>query len=488
MATFDNATGLRRRHAPRHARARRRRRGQLALLAVLAVVAPLIAVSGRTQEATAAAGSVRPGLGVWIAGHTDFVGYYIATVGGQTVKVYCVSPSRRAPTRIGLTTVARLGGSSTTVTRRLAQTLSAHGNAATAGQAEAVSQALNYEIGNRADVARRARYLSPAVHALARRYVAEASRARGPYTLSLHLPTAPLPGQSGRGTVTLRGPGGGRSATVRLASSANVATPATLRTDRAGHGSFSYRSTGGGAAHIDASVRGLPPITVRTSSGTPDRQRMLTWSPPVATHATARYSARAPGFSDRYECSSVCDGHPSVTVTACTPGGTVPSRISYRYGALTHRVYFPARTERQCRTWTTVMADGMPVSASWQFHTVRGWTAPVPAAGSFTVDCPAVPPVALALGLDCRTASLIAGLGRQVQGRITPVRNVTRHPMVLVLEGAVTGRFPVAPGATATTHSFALACGSAGTVTVRAGIARADGAYNYGPRTMVVLP
>ncbi len=85
-------------------------------------------------------------------GHTTFVGYYRALVGGRWVKVYCVSPDKRTPSRIGLSTVSRLP-SGTTVTRELAETLFAHGNASTAVQAAAVSQALNYEIGNRAAVA-----------------------------------------------------------------------------------------------------------------------------------------------------------------------------------------------------------------------------------------------------------------------------------------------------------------------------------------------
>jgi hypothetical protein len=197
------------------------------LVAVAAAVTGVaLLAAGRPPIATAATGaSVVPGAGRWIVGHTDFVGSYRARVAGRWLTVYCVSPDLRTPSGITLATTARLGPAGVTATREVAQTLAAHGAATSAGQAEAVSQAVNYELGHRVAVARRARYLSSSVQALARRYVAEARRARGPYTLSLHLASAPLPGQSGRATVSLRGPGGGRAAAVRLTSTATASTP-----------------------------------------------------------------------------------------------------------------------------------------------------------------------------------------------------------------------------------------------------------------------
>jgi hypothetical protein len=453
------------------------------------VVGALISAQVRASVATAAAQpQLKTGAGKWVAGHTAFVGYYRALIGGKWVKVYCVSPDKRTPSRISLATVSRLHSVSATVTRELAQTLSAHGNAKTAGQAEAVSQALNYEIGNRAAVAHRARYLSPSVQSLAMRYVTEARRSRGGYRLGLHLASSPLPGQTGRASVSLRGAGGGRAATVRLSHSGNVSLPRAVRTDAAGRASFSYRTTAGGAVHVGATVQGLPPITVRTSRPSASTQRMLSWSPTASVRASATYRGRVAGFSERYECTSTCDGNPLATLTACAPANGYPSSITYRHGVTAHRVDFAAARSRTCHTWRTTLHDGEVVTASWRFRTPHGWTAPIPAGGSFRVDCPPAPPVAAAIGYDCRSATLTIALGRQSGGRLLGLHNATAHRMVLVLEGARVGRFTVAPGATATTHSFPIVCGEGATVAVRAGVQRTNGTYNYGGTTRVTLP
>ena len=462
-------------------------------IAVLAAVvaalggAALLGV-GRPPAARAASGaSVLPGAGRWIAGHTDFVGAYRAWIAGRWVTVYCISPQLRTPSRITLAPSGRLGGAGLTATRQVAQTLSAHGATTSAVQAEAVSQAVNYELGHRVAVARRARYLGPTVALLARRYVLEARRELGPYVLTLRLDSAPLPGQSGRAALTLRGPGGGRAATVRLTTGAAVTAPATVRLDAAGRASFGYRTVGAGVARIDAAVGGLPPVTVSASRAAAGWQQMITWSTPVTAHAGARYQGRL-NFAARYECSSTCNGHPRVSLTACAPGGAYASRITFAYGRRRHSVDFAAAADRRCATWATRMPDGTRVSAGWAFHTPSGWTAPLPVGGSFVVDCPPVPPVAVSLGLDCRTAALTVVLGRRDGGgALVPLHNASRHPMVLDVGGAAAGHFGLAPGATATPHSFALGCSSTAEITVRAGIERADGSYNYGHLLRVVL-
>jgi hypothetical protein len=456
---------------------------------VLAVAGTLVTGQLRASVATAVAQpQLKSGAGTWVAGHTAFVGYYRAWVAGKWVKVYCVSPNKRTPSRIGLTTVSRLSAVSTTVTRELAQTLTAHGSATTAAQAEAVSQALNYEIGNRAAVSRRAQYLSRSVQSLAMRYVAEARRLSGGYSLRLHLADAPLPGQIGRASVSLRGAGGGRALTVRLRHGGNVSTPRTVRTDAAGHASFSYRTTGGGEVHITAVASGLAPATLRTSRPASSTQRMLSWSPAASVRASAHYQGRAEGFVERYECSSTCDGRPLATLTACAPGSAYPSSITFRHGSTQHRVEFPAARSRSCRSWTTTLHDNERVTAAWRFQTPQGWTAPIAAGGSFTVDCPPAPSVAVAVASDCSTATLTAALGRQSGGDLVPLRNSTTHRMVLVVDGVRSGRFTLAPGATATPHSFVLSCGTSATIAVRAGIERDNGAYNYGETTRVVVP
>jgi hypothetical protein len=465
------------------------RRWPIALAVVLALVGTVLTAPLRPSIATPAGSArVKAGLGAWLSGHTTFVGYYLARVGGKWVKVYCVSPTKRTPSHIGLTSVARLSGTSSAVTAELAETLSAHGNAATAHQAEAVSQALNYEIGNRAAVAARARSLSRTVQSLAMRYVAEARRYRGGYQLGLHLSGAPLPGQSGRATVTLRGPGGGRAAKITLSSSRNASLPASVRTDAAGRAAFTYRTTNTGDVHIGATASALPPGTLRASAPSRTAQRMLSWSPAVSVRASARYRAQVAGLTERYECSSTCDGNPAATLTACAPGSAYPSTITYHYGGQTHEVDFAAAVSRSCQDWQTRLHDRDTVTASWRFETPSGWTAPVPAGGSFRVDCPPVPPVAVAVSYDCSSAGFTVLLGRQSGGQLVPLRNETGHEMVLVLGGARSARYSVAPEATAAPQSFPIDCGGAATIEVRSGIQRGNGTYNYGPPTRVVLP
>jgi hypothetical protein len=455
------------------------------------LIAVVLGAAAATCVAAAAATSgplVSPGAGTWVANHSAFVGYYRARVAGRWVKVYCVSPDRRAPSRVSLSTLSRVPATSVTVTRELAETLSAHGDAATAGQAEAVSQALNYEIGNRAAVQRRARDLAPAVQARAMAYLAEARRWRASSVLRVHAATSALPGQSGTGTISLSGPGGGRAGRVRLTHSANVSTPASVRTDAAGRASFTYRTVGVGAVRIAATATGLAPAALRSSHPGSTTQRMLSWAPSAGARAMTTYRGRVAGLAESYDCSSTCDGHPLATLTACAPASHFPSRITYEYGPATHSVDFPASASRSCRKWTATLADGDHVTAAWRFHGPHGWTGPVAAGGSFVVDCPPAPPVAVSLSFDCRSATLSVALGRQPGGVLAALRNSSSHRMVLLLSGALTGRFVLEPGGTATAHTFELTCGAHATVIVRGGVQRRGGAWNYGLPAQVVLP
>jgi hypothetical protein len=231
-------------------------------------------------------------------------------------------------------------------------------------------------------------------------------------------------------------------------------------------------------------------VTVRTSRPPSGVQQMITWSAPVTARATAHYQGRVSGFSASYECSSTCNGHPRVALTACAPGGLYPSSLTYRYGRRIHRVDFPAALDRRCATWHVRLPDGMRVTASWRFRTLSGWTAPLPAGGAFVVDCPPVPPVAVVVGLDCHAAALTAVLGRRAagpSGGLLPLRNHTRHAMVLDVGGSVSGHVVLPPGATAAPQSFTVGCDSPAEITVRAGIRRSDGTYNYGHLIRVVL-
>jgi uncharacterized protein YbdZ (MbtH family) len=81
-----------------------------------------------------------------------------------------------------------------------------------------------------------------------------------------------------------------------------------------------------------------------------------------------------------------------------------------------------------------------------------------------------------------------ATLGTQRNGAIVAERNTTRHAMVLVVSGAVSGRYSLAPGATASPHSWTLTCGTHSTVSVTGGVQRSNGGWNYGPPATITAP
>jgi hypothetical protein len=215
---------------------------------------------------------------------------------------------------------------------------------------------------------------------------------------------------------------------------------------------------------------------------------MVTWSPRARLTARTGYRITGPRFRHRYACTDVCDGTPQITLTACAPPSRYDARITYVYASRSHRVDFTAADHRACRSWRTPIADATRVRASWQFRTPSGWTSPISAAGTFTVDCPPAPPVAALLDYDCADATLVLALGRVQDGALVPWHNGTRRRMVLVVSGGLSGSYEVAPGASASAHRFTLTCGPSAPVTVAGGVQRADGSYNYGHPTTVVLP
>jgi hypothetical protein len=125
----------------------------------------------------------------------------------------------------------------------------------------------------------------------------------------------------------------------------------------------------------------------------------------------------------------------------------------------------------------------------WQYRTPSGrWTRKYPAGGSFVVDCPAPPPVVAALTHDCTHARLATTLGTFRHGSLRPLYNGTAHRMVLVLNGAVSGRYVVAPKTAATIHMFRVACGTRAVIAIRSGVQRTSGEYNYGDPVTITVP
>jgi hypothetical protein len=465
-----------------------RKRFAIGLLAAGTLAAPVLTpVQPASSTATPQKSALAPGLGSWVGGGTDFVGFYLARGGGAQTKVYCIRPDSAAPTAIALRTVSRLPGSSPATTRLLAETLSAHGDAQTAVRAAAVSQALNEEVGNHRAVQRRAAQLSPRVRELTDRYVAEAHALAGPSELTLDLPRSPLPGQSARGSVTLTTAAGPRRAIVQLRHTPNVRTPGELRLGRDGRARFTYATTGGGPVRIAATAT-VPPTRVRASSPAPGTQLMVTAAPPAEARATATYQPTAAGIGYRYACDSQCDGAPVVTLRACAPASDDRSRIVFHLGDRIRRIGFAAAAVRICKSRELAIADGERVTAAWRYRTPHGWSRAFPAPGSFVVDCPPAPPVAVLVGYDCTDAQVSVVLGKQRDGELRPLRNTTGHPMFLIVTGSAAARFAVPVGSTATAHTLHFACGTGAGISVRGAVQRTGGGLNYGEPLEVSMP
>ena len=429
-----------------------------------------------------------PGLGIFSPDRTDFVGFYRALVDGHWTKVYCIRPNSGEPTQISLRTLSHLPHRSRAVTRLLARTLSDHGDAGTVVEAAAVSQALNEELGNHAAVARRAQWLPDPVQPLTDQYVQEARAEAGPFRLAIDLPRSPLPGRSARGTVRLSSGTEPARGTVRLIHTGNVTVPDELSIGRSGRARFRYETVAGGPVHIRAAAR-VAPDGLRASSPGAGEQLMISWARPARIHAGAGYEATGPGIAYRYACSSECNGHPLVTLRACAPASTYGSIITFRFGDDGSRhIRFAADEHRRCSSIATTLADGTPVTASWRYRMPSGWTRRFPATGAFVVDCPAAPPIAVAVGFNCDRARVSAALGSEQDGTLRRLYNRTSHRMVLVVSGAVSGRYVVRPGTRAAVHTFGVACGTGASVTVRGGVQRTDGSYNYGEPVQVTMP
>jgi hypothetical protein len=460
------------------------------MLAVVSVVlalgaaflVPMPGVAARAEQ------QLVPGLGAWSSDRSDFVGFYKALVDGRWTKVYCIRPNSAEPTSVSLRTLIRLPNTSRAVTRQLAQTLTAHGDARTVVQAAAVSQALNEEIGNHRAVARRAQRLPDRVQSLTERYVEQARAQHAPLRLAIDLPRSPLPGRSARGTVALSSASGPARGAVRLTHTANANTPDELTIGRSGRASFRYDTVAGGPVHITATAQ-VVPTTLRASSPGTDEQLMVGWSAPVNVRASATYEATGPGISYRYACSSECAGKPVVTLRACAPANRYASAITFWLGEqVSRRIRFAAARERQCKSFATALGDGTPVGAVWHYRTPDGWTRKYPATGSFVVDCPPPPPVAVAASFNCSRARISATLGTEREGTLRRLYNRTTHRMVLIVRGAVSDEYVVPPGTRATVHSFRVPCGTGASVTLRSGVQRTGGGYNYGDPVKITMP
>jgi hypothetical protein len=323
---------------------------------------------------------------------------------------------------------------------------------------------------------------------LADRYVAEARNRAGPYRLSIELPRSPLPGQSATGTVTLASAAGPVRGAVQLSHTPNVTTPTELRTHHTGRARFTYTTTAGGPVHIAATAE-VAPVTLRVTEPAPGTQLMVAASPPTEVRAYATYEGTGPDISYHYACSSQCDGHPLVTLRACAPASGRGSRITFWLGeGVSRRIYFAAAEHRQCKSIEVALADQTSVGGVWQYRKPGGWTGKYPAGGSFVVDCPAAPPVAVLVSYDCTDARVTVLLGRQRHGALRPLHNTTRHRMFLIVGGSATARLAVPPGATATPHTFHFACGTGAAITVRSGVQRTGGEVNYSDPLEITMP
>lgn len=425
------------------------------------------------------------GLGIRLA-DGDLVGFYRA----GAAKIYCLSPGKRLPVSVHLVSQQRFADLGTVAGAELAYALHRWGDAGTAYQAAAESQVLNTIVGNTSAVRVRARQLPRSISAVVRAHLLQARRFRGPYVVTVHAGRAVLPGQRGTGTVTVRAASGRLvpGVAIRLRSSANAVVSARTSTGRSGVGQFAYRAVDVGEVHLSAVATGLASTRFRVSHPAPDAQRMVSWSPPAHGRASVSFARAPSGFTNRYACTSVCDGHPQAVFRACAPASEVRSELVLHVGTQVRVLSFPRGTRQECRELALRVSDGLRISADWRFRTGHGWSRPVPAAGGFVVDCPPVPTVGVELSYGCSAATVTIGLAsRAADGSWVPLVNSGPHRMVLVIGGAARRRIVAEPGETAT-FAASVPCTDPTTYTARAGVQRDDGSYNYGTTVSIATP
>lgn len=462
------------------------------LKAAVALIAFVFALTGATvvlaAPSSARATAPREGKGFSIQGGSDFVGFYLSSSGR---KLYCLSPSKALPTAVTLRRIGHYPGVSTKHSEQLAYALGRWGNAATARAAAAESQVLNLIVGNKADVARRAKLLPSKVATMVRAHIADVRRYYGEYVTTVRTPRALLPGQQSVGTVTITSVATGHRLPyipVTLSGSPNVAVPGHIVTNSKGVGKFTYRVTDIGEVHIVASAKKLPSRRILANKETQSFQHMVSPLPYTHTRGSASFRRSPSGFAHKYACTTTCNGRPKTTVSACAPASGRVSRIVFHYGKKSAIIRFAPSNSKTCKSTEFITSDGQHVFARWQFKTKNGWSKPVVAHGSFVVDCPSVPPVGVTMTYNCTKASLTIGLAKLgANGTWTPLVNASKHRMVLVIGGAKHERLIAATGKSAVFTATA-SCSSPTTYTMQAGVQRANGKFNYGPKGSVTTP
>lgn len=451
----------------------------LALLGVSIVLA--------SPSSARASGTPREGRGYSVSGG-DFVGYYVTTTGR---KLYCLSPRRGLPSSITLTKVRHYPGLSAAKSAQLSYALGKWGDAGTNKAAAAESQVLNTIVGNLADVSRRASQLPDSVAKLVRAHLKTVHRYYGPYVTKVRTGHAVLPGQDGTASVTISSIATGRKLRhipITLSGSKNVRLPKHVFANGKGIARFSFRVTDVGEVHIVASAKHLPSMSVYQNHPGNDAQHMI--SPVHTTHTRGSVSFKASpnGFRHKYACTTTCNGRPKTTVRACNPKNHQKSRLVIHYGKKTAIIHFPKSAVRICEKKQITTRDGEHVWSRWQFKTKHGWSKPVVARGSFTVDCPAVPAVGVTLSANCTKATVTIGLAKLGKhGTWSALANPSKHTMVLIIGGATDRRIYAKHGRTAIFTAHA-SCTSPRTYTWQAGVRRANGKYNYGPKGSITTP
>ncbi len=260
------------------------------------------------------------------------------------------------------------------------------------------------------------------------------------------------------------------------------------RPDANGIARFDYAATDVGPIRISADALTLPATRILVNRPRPGRQHLVSWGLRHRASGVATSSARRGAFTTSYSCTSTCNGRPVVSLRACAPRGAAASRIRYRVGARLVLVRYPADAGPRCRSTRVRARDGDRITATWQFRTGAGWSHQVRAAGSITVDCPPAPAVAALVRYDCSRARVLVTLSdRGLRGGWQPLVNRGRHRLVLVIGGARSARVYAGPGQRAEFRASAD-CSSPVTYTMRGGVQRSDGSYNYGAQAAVTTP
>ncbi len=401
-----------------------------------------------------------------------YIGNFVEYFNGHMYYLYCTTPKEALTRSQSLHTVSTGSGLTVAQSRAMEYILSHWGNTDSAGQAEAVSQALNKIAGNSTVVNSRAKYLTSSVNTLTARFVSEGLNFYGPYRVNTKLDGTPYIGATSTITTTVTSATGKGvpNATLRLVGS-NVAVVSAARTNASGVSRVSFKAVGLGTKSIATTAYGLASTTMVEGFAATGQQRLFAAGSPVSLTARATYQKVQGGPSMSYSCTSVCKGNPDATFTVSNPTGALGEYTILENNLAVKTFQVGAGMSLSV---TIVAGDTKAYTMKVRYYTSSKWTTFTMLPGTFVVDCPPIPDYTVTLTSNCFTGTKFT---------LSMGTNNTAHSVELLIDDQPT---IFHPGEVASVNKI-IPCNTHETFTYTRGIQRSNGEWNVADKVTISM-